>query len=258
MIRNNFVAVRTGGGRLGTAAKFCSFAGATLVLMADGTKKPIRDIRVGDQVVATDPETDEQVAKTVEHVWKHEDTVTDLVVDGEVISTTEDHPFWNATDGEFQRADQLDTGDQVRAADGRLVSVSGLRLGTARTDVACNVEVEGIHTYHVGSAELLVHNACRDIPANGASAKIDDVLDMADDWPGSGYSAPVCGSGRYVSADGTRVSRMGQSDITGAHVGDLTSTLNVWFPILRGLDAGWSMKIPTYTCWTGERWSRLN
>ena len=31
-----------------TAAKVCSFAGATTVLMADGTKKPIEEIEPGD------------------------------------------------------------------------------------------------------------------------------------------------------------------------------------------------------------------
>lgn len=51
-----------------TGAKACSFAGATVVLMADGTKKPIEDVEVGDKVIATDPETGEQEAKTVEHV----------------------------------------------------------------------------------------------------------------------------------------------------------------------------------------------
>lgn len=36
-----------------------SFAGDTLVLMADGTKKPIKDVKPGDKVMATDPETGE-------------------------------------------------------------------------------------------------------------------------------------------------------------------------------------------------------
>ncbi len=33
----------------------CSFGGATVVLMADGTRKPIADIKVGDKVIATNP-----------------------------------------------------------------------------------------------------------------------------------------------------------------------------------------------------------
>lgn len=142
-----------------TAAKACSFAGSTTVLMADGTRKAIEDVEVGDEVIATDPETGEQVAKRVEHVFVHDDTVIDLVVDGEVITTTADHPFWSVTDQRFERADELSPGEQVvLAADGGVITVSGLQIGTDREAVAYNLSVEGIHTYHVGRAGILVHN----------------------------------------------------------------------------------------------------
>ncbi|WP_083418586.1 Hint domain-containing protein [Pseudofrankia sp. BMG5.36] len=98
----------------------CSFAGATPVLMADGTTKPIDQIHAGDQVLATNPETGEQAAKTVVHVWVHNDTLTDLLfADGTVLTTTEDHPFWSATDHRFERADQLASGEKLLRADGR-------------------------------------------------------------------------------------------------------------------------------------------
>ena len=141
-----------------TAARACSFAGATTVFLAGGTHKPIEDVRVGDKVIATDPETGEQVAKQVEHVFVHPDKVIDLVVAGEVITTTEDHPFWSVTDKGFQRADELSPGEKVLSADGRVITVSGLDLGTTREALAYNLSVEGIHTYHVGNAEILVHN----------------------------------------------------------------------------------------------------
>lgn len=38
-----------------TAARKCSFAGLTVVLMADGTRKSIEDIEVGDLVMADRP-----------------------------------------------------------------------------------------------------------------------------------------------------------------------------------------------------------
>lgn len=145
-----------------TGARACSFAGATLVLMADGAKRPIEEIAVGDEVIATDPETGEQVAKRVEHVFVHDDTVVDLVVDGEVITTTEDHPFWSVTDQRFERADELGDGEKVLGADSQAITVSGLEIGTAREALAYNLSVEGIHTYHVGERGLLVHNTCAD------------------------------------------------------------------------------------------------
>lgn len=143
-----------------TGARACSFAGATAVRMADGNKKPINKIQVGDKVIATDPKTGEQEAKAVEHVFVHNDTVTDLAVNGEVITTTDDHPFWSVTDQRFERADELSSGERVLGADGVVISVSGLSLGTTRETLAYNLSVEGIHTYHVGQNEILVHNTC--------------------------------------------------------------------------------------------------
>ncbi|GAB3933048.1 hypothetical protein GCM10029976_039840 [Kribbella albertanoniae] len=143
-----------------TAAASCSFAGRTTVLMADGSHKPIQDVRVGDEVIASDPETGEQAAKAVEHVFVHDDTVVDLEVDGETITTTEDHPFWSVTDRRFERADQLGSGEQVLGADGSLMTVSGLRPGTKHAALAYNLSVREIHTYHVGDQSVLVHNVC--------------------------------------------------------------------------------------------------
>lgn len=143
-----------------TAAKACSFTGETLVLMADGTKRPISKVEVGDEVLATDPETGEQGPHKVTQVFEHSDRVIDLEVAGDVVTTTTNHPFWNATDRRFEPAAELDRGDQVQAADGRRFTIGGLRTSSARTATAYNLSVEGVHTYHVGDDELLVHNTC--------------------------------------------------------------------------------------------------
>ncbi|GGQ72176.1 hypothetical protein GCM10010166_47590 [Couchioplanes caeruleus subsp. azureus] len=139
---------------------FRSFAGNTGVLMADGTRKPIADVRVGDTVLATEPETNETSAKTVTALWIHEDTVLDLIIDGEAVTTTEDHPFWNITDQQWQDAAELDAGDLVRTADGRTVPTDGLRPDSQHTTTAYNMTVDGIHTYYVlaGNMPVLVHN----------------------------------------------------------------------------------------------------
>ncbi|WP_460985788.1 polymorphic toxin-type HINT domain-containing protein, partial [Sinomonas halotolerans] len=143
-----------------TMAKACSFSGPTVVLMADGSHKAIEDVKVGDKVIASDPETGEQEAKTVQRVFVQDDTVVDLAVEGELITTTEDHPFWSATDRRFERADQLEPGEEILSADGRTIRVSGLEVGTRRQALAYNLSVEGIHTYHVGEGAVLVHNSC--------------------------------------------------------------------------------------------------
>jgi len=58
----------------------------------------------------------------------------------------------------FDRADELSPGEKVLGADGRVITVSGLRLGTAREALAYGLGVEGIHTYHVGQSGILVRN----------------------------------------------------------------------------------------------------
>ncbi|MFN8074620.1 MAG: polymorphic toxin-type HINT domain-containing protein [Kineosporiaceae bacterium] len=149
-------------GGLGTAARACSFAASTPVLLADGTTKPIADVRAGDRVLATDPETGEQGGRAVREVFAHEDTLVDLELDdGTVLTTTADHPFWSVTDRRFERADELDADEEVLTASGARVGVRGLRPATEPRGTAYNLSVEGIHTYHVGTDRVLVHNSCR-------------------------------------------------------------------------------------------------
>ncbi len=56
--------------------------------------------------------------------------------------------------------------------------------------------------------------------------KTDDVLDSALYFLGDGYTEPVSGSGRFVSADGISVFRMGVNDILGRHGGESHVNLN--------------------------------
>ena len=149
------------------ARHLCSFSGETQVLVADGTTKPISEVEVGNWVLAEDPETGDRGARQVTHLWVHEDTIIDLEIDGHDVATTEDHPFWNHTDGEWQRADSLDAGDLVLTADGATLTVGGMNWESPRTAIAYNLTVDDIHTYYVevDSDEVLVHNSntCRDL-----------------------------------------------------------------------------------------------
>ena len=81
-------------------------------------------------VIASDPETGEQAAKAVEQVFVHDDTVFDRVIDREVISTNEDHPFWSITDQKFEPADELDSGEEVLGANGQALTIGALKLET--------------------------------------------------------------------------------------------------------------------------------
>ncbi len=171
--------------------------------MADGTTKPISAVEVGDWVLAEDPETGERGPREVTHLWVHQDTIIDLEIDGHDVATTQDHPFWNHTDSEWQAASTLDVGDLVLTADGATPTVDGLDWGSARTTTAYNLTVDDIHTYfvEVGGEPVLVHNVCdnawdiahksfgdHDIP--GISS-IDELATYVDDvMRGPGYDIP--------------------------------------------------------------------
>ena len=139
----------------------CSFSGDTPVLMADGTEKPIETVQAGDEVASTEPETGENSSRIVTGLWHHADTLTDLVLaNGLAVSTTEDHPFWNATDQQWQPAEQLESGEQLLTANGTTATVERLDWATARDDTAYNLTVADTHTYYVlaGNTPVLVHN----------------------------------------------------------------------------------------------------
>ncbi|MFG1610898.1 RHS repeat-associated core domain-containing protein [Actinoplanes sp. NPDC049265] len=151
----------TGGLRNGAKAalKACSFSGDTKVLMADGTTKPIAEIKPGEKVYASDPETGTHGNRTVLASWPHDDDLMSLDLTSGTVTTTEDHPFWNTTDQRWERADALDTGDQLTAPIGS-ITIKGLRPETAHRFPAYSLTVEDIHTYYVlaGNAPVLVHN----------------------------------------------------------------------------------------------------
>ncbi|MFV2022030.1 polymorphic toxin-type HINT domain-containing protein, partial [Micromonospora sp. LOL_023] len=161
--------------------KACSFSGDTEVLMADGATKPIEDITVGDTVMATDPETGEEGPREVTHLWIHDDHLVNLTVASGNLTTTEDHPFWNHTDQQWQRADALDPGDRLLAATGETPPVTGVDWTTTRHDTAYNLTVADIHTYYVlaGNTPVLVHNT-GGCPISGfkngiSAGEVDDI-----------------------------------------------------------------------------------
>jgi hypothetical protein len=162
------------------APKPCSFDAATRVLLADGTTKPISQIEPGDQVMATDAEAGISGAHGVTAVWVHSDLLIRLKVDGGVLTTTEDHPYWNVTDGQWERADELDPGDSLLSASGETVTVHGILPGPARLAAAYNLTVDDLHTFYViaGKTSVLVHNTC------ATGVKAGDVVPYRPTHPG--------------------------------------------------------------------------
>jgi len=78
-------------------------------------------------------------------------------VDGDVISTTGEHPFWVVDKG-WVEAKDLVVGDLLQTGDGRIVDVDKVEKREGKFPVY-NFKVEGIPTYFVSDLGILVHNA---------------------------------------------------------------------------------------------------
>ncbi|MEX5637949.1 Hint domain-containing protein, partial [Parafrankia sp. FMc2] len=153
-----------------------SFDGDTPVLLADGTTTPIRNIKIGDRVLATNPDTGRTEPHTVTHliVGTGDKHLVDITVDTRdgpaVLTATGGHPFWDTTDREWVDADDLTPSDTLRTPDGHTVSVAGTRE-YQQHDTVYNLTVDTLHTYYVlaGTTPALVHNAsCRTVVENQA------------------------------------------------------------------------------------------
>lgn len=143
----------------------CFLAG-TDVLMADGTAKDIEDVRVGDEVAATDPETGKTGKRKVTRLIvtdddKHFNELTITTPEGEAkLTATHEHPFWSPSENRWVPASGLRAGTTLLAAAGKTATVTGNRAYTqhART---YNFTVDDFHTYYVlaGTTPVLVHNS---------------------------------------------------------------------------------------------------
>jgi RHS repeat-associated protein len=142
-----------------------SFNPATLVLMADGTTKPIRDVQVGDLVLAADPKTGEAVAQKVTVLHNTLDLdlvdVQVAVLGGDVatLHTTADHLFWDETLARWVGAGDLQPGHRLSTPEAGVVTVVD-RKPVPGSDFMLNLTVSDLHTYFVlaGNTAVLVHN----------------------------------------------------------------------------------------------------
>jgi hypothetical protein len=128
--------------------------------MADGSTKPIGTIKIGDAVTALNPVTGHSGPRRVTRIWRHNDSVFYLRVERHVIATTRNHPFWNSTEGRFERADQFKLGDGVLTASGEIREVGPQRAVRGVSATVYNLTVADLHTYYVTSGDdsILVHN----------------------------------------------------------------------------------------------------
>ncbi|WP_326647288.1 polymorphic toxin-type HINT domain-containing protein [Streptomyces sp. NBC_01750] len=159
----------------GTCTK-CFLAG-TDVLMANGSTKDIEDVKQGDEVLATDPESGETGKRKVTRLIvteddKHFNELTISTQDGpKKLTATNEHPFWSPSEKRWVEAGQLRPGMTLLTVDGSRASVEANRAYSkhART---YNLTVDDLHTYYVlaGETPVLVHNSNCDLPKGYTSS----------------------------------------------------------------------------------------
>ncbi|WP_241757287.1 RICIN domain-containing protein [Streptomyces sp. WAC00263] len=149
-----------------TACRANSFPGGTKVVLADGSRKAIRDVRFGDLLLATDPVTGRTQGEPVTRTFHH--TTVDLVdvalADGGRLTSTPGHRFFVTGRG-WTLASDLHAGDSLRSPDGTLRTVSAaLDRNDSTPRTVYDLTVSGLHTFYAvaGSSPVLIHN-CNDI-----------------------------------------------------------------------------------------------
>ena len=177
-----------------------SFSAETLVLLADGTTKPINKVLPGDQVLATDPSNQTTTPREVTAQHINQDTdFTDLTLQSHgarfLLHTTQSHPFWDTAEQKWTEASRLTIGHSLATTSAGQMVVSEVRDLTGH-ETMYNLTVADIHTYNVivGNAPILVHNCPSDGPEpSGASSNYP--------W-GSWNAQTVLPSGRTVGQVG--------------------------------------------------------
>ena len=166
------------------------FAAGTPVRTATGSILT-ENLKVGDIVLSRnefDPEGQVD-GKIVEDVFVRSAPIQKVVVQGRVIRTTDEHPFW--VDGKgWTAAGKLKAGDQLLGADKSKLPVESVSE-TEDTETVYNFRVADWHTYFVGDKgwdfEIWVHNACS--PGLGGQNQNPIQTGSFSIWDWTGYPA---------------------------------------------------------------------
>ncbi len=143
----------------GMTSDVCFVAG-TSILTALG-HVAIENVKAGDYVWATNPETGETELKRVVQTFVNEsDELVHVHVNGEEIISTTEHPYYTANLG-WVSARDLRAGDILVRRDGKYLIIEKVQHEILESPIKVyNFEVQDFHTYHVGDSSILVHNVC--------------------------------------------------------------------------------------------------
>src|SRR5262249_54321590 len=131
----------------------CFVAGTPVWTMSG--PMPIESVKVGELVIAQNPESGELAYKPVIDLTTRPKTALIETHLGEtVIRSTAGHPFWVSGKG-WQMAKELKAGQWLHTASGEVQIDSAESSDEA---VCYNLVVADFHDYFVGKAKVLVHD----------------------------------------------------------------------------------------------------
>nr|WP_307661548.1 DNRLRE domain-containing protein [Streptomyces sp. V1I1] len=176
------------GGSCKVPPKKNSFVPGTKVVMADGSTKNIEDLKEGEYVLASDPETGNLQAREITDTRNHSGVkhLITLTVDPdgkdgdakpETITATDEHPFWLPDFGKWVEAEDLEPGMWLQTSAGTWTQITAVD-DAHRTQRVYNFTVDGVHTYYValGTFGILTHNegieACKTRVGHPSKANI--------------------------------------------------------------------------------------
>jgi RHS repeat-associated protein len=143
----------------GVSEEATCFLGGTKVIMADGTRKNIEDIKINDRVLSYDEKTMEKVPAKVTKVFNR-GTVDQYLIINERLRVTANHLFYSQ--GEWRKVGTLSLADPLLDLELKDVAIHSVKkIQDKGTRKVYNIEVNGSHNYFVaadGDASYLVHN----------------------------------------------------------------------------------------------------
>ena len=161
------------------------FAEGTPILTPTGAKR-IEEFKAGDSILSRpEDEVDAPVrTSVVEEVFKHSAPIMRLIIAGQVIGTTAEHPFYVSAKG-WTAAKHLESGDLLLGHDSKLTPVE-LVTFTDQFETVYNLRVAFDHTYFVGGDDwgfsVWAHNTYSIVSEGGKFiVRNADQADMAFD-----------------------------------------------------------------------------
>lgn len=193
-----------GSGAGGFFATGGCFVAGTLVLMADGSEKPIEQLQKGEQIIGHNGIQQEPVVVLSCITYLHKQTYELTFSDGNTLTTTDSHPLYSPLQGwkslspastkrenPHLPVSTLQVGDTIATTQGTCTLVA---IEEKQITQVYNISVSGSHTYYANG--ILVHN-----PKMGASMGAQSIGDMS-----GGFQMPHIDMGAIASNLGSQFS----------------------------------------------------